>query len=117
TRFSAELKTELVEIEQNLEKCAPVLSNPKSFIQKGLEKAVTISQSWSKSDVQGRKQLQALVFPEGVYYERENEGYRTQRVNGFFALSSQISCFLDQKEKGKSDQEDHFSLSVVRRGT
>lgn len=52
-----------------------------------------------------------MVFLEDVYYEREKEVYRTSRVNGFFALSSQISYFLDQKEKGKSDPEDHFSLS------
>jgi len=25
-----------------------------------------------------------MMFPEGVYYDRENEGYRTQRVTGFF---------------------------------
>jgi site-specific DNA recombinase len=66
--------------------------------------------------VQSRKQLQAMMFPDGVYYDRENEGYRTTRVNGFFALSSQIQGFLAQKEKGKSDQNNHFSLSVVRRG-
>ncbi len=115
-KFSSELKTELLEIEQNLEKYAPALSNPKDFIKMGLEKAVTISQSWSKANVQGRKQLQAMMFPEGVFFDREMESYRTQRVNGFFALSSQIQGFLEQKEKGKSDQNNHFSLSVVRRG-
>ncbi len=115
-KYSSELKTELLEIEQNLEKCAPALSNPKEFIKMGLEKAVTISQSWSKANVQGRKQLQAMMFPEGVYFDREMEGYRTTRVNGFFALSSQIQGFLVEKEKGKSDQNNHFSLSVVRRG-
>jgi hypothetical protein len=60
--------------------------------------------------------LQAMMFPEGVYFDREMEGYRTQRVNGFFALSNQIQQFLVEKEKGKSDQNIHFSLSVVRRG-
>jgi site-specific DNA recombinase len=66
--------------------------------------------------VQGRKQLQAMMFPEGVFYDREMEGYRTQRVKEFFALSSQIQGFLAEKEKGKSDLNNHFSLSVVRRG-
>ncbi|WP_242929033.1 recombinase family protein [Pontibacter vulgaris] len=116
TKYSIELKTELLEIEQNLEKCVPALSNPKEFIKMGLEKAVTISQSWSKSNVQPRKQLQAMLFPEGVYYDREMEGYRTTRVNGFFALSSLVQQFLVKNEKGKSDVNHHFSLSVVRRG-
>ncbi|MBB6611544.1 hypothetical protein H7F15_10895 [Pontibacter sp. Tf4] len=57
-----------------------------------------------------------MMFPEGVYYDREMEGYRTTRVNGFFALSSLVQQFLVEKEKGKSDQNNHFSLSVVRRG-
>jgi site-specific DNA recombinase len=115
-KYSSELKAELLEIEQNLEKCAPALSNPKEFIKMGLERSVTISESWSKANVQSRKQLQAMMFPDGVYYDREMEGYRTTRVNGFFALSSQIQGFLVEKEKGKSDQNNHFSLPVVRRG-
>ena len=57
----------------------------------GLEKAVAILQSWSKVNVQSRKQLQAMMFPEGVFYDREMDGYRTQQVNGFSALSSQSS--------------------------
>jgi site-specific DNA recombinase len=112
-KFGSELKAELLEIEQNLEKCAPALSNPKEFIKMGLEKAVTISESWSKANVQARKQLQAMMFPEGMFFDREMEGYRTQSVNGFFALSSQIQGFL--AEKGKSDHKNHFSLSVDRR--
>ncbi|GAB3197102.1 recombinase family protein [Pontibacter aydingkolensis] len=115
-KFSSEIKAELVEIERNLEKCAPALSNPKSFIENGLNTAVTISSSWSKKNVQGRKQLQAMMFPDGVYYDREMEGYRTTRVNGFYALSKEIERFLEAKEKGKSDQNDHFSLPVARRG-
>ncbi|MFD2515833.1 recombinase family protein [Pontibacter locisalis] len=116
TKFSSELKAELLEIEQNLEKCAPALSNPKSFIENGLNTAVTISSSWSNKNVQGRKQLQAMMFPDGVYYDREMEGYRTTRVNGFFSLSKEIERFLEAKEKGKSDANDHFSLPVARRG-
>jgi site-specific DNA recombinase len=57
-----------------------------------------------------------MVFPEGVFYDREMEGYRSTRVNDFFDLSSKIQAFVEQKEKGKSDQNDCFSLSVVRRG-
>ncbi|NEM99036.1 hypothetical protein [Pontibacter burrus] len=55
TKYRSELKTELLEIERNLEKCAPALSNPKEFIKIGLEKSVTILQSWSKANVQARK--------------------------------------------------------------
>ncbi len=57
-----------------------------------------------------------MMFPECVFNDCQIEVYRTTRVNGFFDLSSQIQQFLEQKEKGKSDQNNHFSLSVVRQG-
>jgi hypothetical protein len=63
-----------------------------------------------------KRRLQALVFPEGVAYDRVKEGYRTTRVNSLFGLAAEISQESKEKEKGKSDQNNHFSLSVVRRG-
>ena len=116
SKYSGELKAEMREIEVNIEKLSGPLSNHRTLLENGLKMTLSLSSTWGKADAQKRRRLQALVFPEGVQYDREKEGYRTGRVNGFFALSSQIQRFLEQKEKGKSDHDSHFSLPVARRG-
>jgi site-specific DNA recombinase len=60
--------------------------------------------------------MQAMMFPEGMYYDCEMKGYRTTRVNGFFVFSSQLQELLAVKEKGRNNHNDCFSLLVVRRG-
>ncbi|MCC9168631.1 hypothetical protein [Pontibacter harenae] len=116
SKFSGELKTEMRETEVNLEKLSGPLSNHQTLLENGLKMMLSLSSTWVKVDAKKRRRLQALVFPEGVAYDREKEAYRTTRVNTFFGLASEISQKTEQKEKGKSDPENHFSLSVVRRG-
>ncbi|PRY11907.1 DNA invertase Pin-like site-specific DNA recombinase [Pontibacter ummariensis] len=116
SKFSAELKAEMREIEVNLEKLSGPLSNHKMLLENGLKMMLNLSSSWGKADASKRRRLQALVFPEGVQYDREKEAYRTQRVNSFFGLASEISQKMGQKERGKSSGETDFSLLVARRG-
>ncbi|GAB3534938.1 recombinase family protein [Pontibacter brevis] len=116
TRFSTELKGEMREIEVSLEKLTGPLSNHKILVGKGLRLMLNLSASWAKADILQRKRLQATVFPDGVAYDREKEAYRTTRVNSFFAVSRELAHILAEKERGKSDTENHFSLLVARRG-
>ena len=116
SKFSAELKTEVREIEVNLEKLSGPLSNHRMLLENGLKMMLNISSSWAKADASKRRRLQALVFPDGVQYDREKEAYRTTRVNSFFGLAAEISQKMGQKERGKSSLETDFSLLVARRG-
>ncbi|GHA61648.1 serine type site-specific recombinase [Pontibacter akesuensis] len=116
SKFSGELKGEMGEIEVNMEKLSGPLSNHKTLLGKGLKMMLSLSSTWAKAEVSQRKRLQALVFPDGVEYEREKQAYRTTRVNSFFGLAAEISQEMGQKERGKSDPENHFSLLVARRG-
>ncbi|GAB3816540.1 hypothetical protein GCM10028895_11840 [Pontibacter rugosus] len=116
TKFSAELKAEMLEIEVNLEKLSVPLSNHRTLLENGLKMMLSLSSTWAKADAQRRRRLQALVFPDGVDYKRENGAYRTTRVNSFFGLASEISQKMGHKERGKSSCETDFSLLVARRG-
>ncbi|RDV11845.1 hypothetical protein DXT99_23980 [Pontibacter diazotrophicus] len=116
SKFSAELKAQVREIEANLEKVAVPLSNQKSMLEKGLKMMLNLSSSREKADAGKRRRLQALVFPEGVAYDREKGAYRTTRANSFFGLAAGISQKMEEKEKGKSGSETDFSPLVARRG-
>ncbi|QCR22768.1 hypothetical protein [Pontibacter sp. SGAir0037] len=115
-KFGAELKAEMREIEVNLEKLSGPLSNHKMLLGNGLKMMLSLSSKWAKGDSSQRRRLQALVFPEGVQYDREKEAYRTTRVNTFFGLAAEITQKMRQKERGKSSCETNFSPLVVRRG-
>src|SRR5690606_8616448 len=115
-KFSAELKACMEEIEKNMDKLSGPLSNHQKLLDKGLEMMLSLSSSWKCADISQRRRLQATVFPEGVQFDREREGYRTSRVNAFFGLAAQISQKTEEKEKGKRSLETCFSPLVVRRG-
>lgn len=116
TKFSSELKNTVGEIDKNIDRISGPLSNHQKLLDKGLEMMLSLSSSWCNADNPQRRALQALVFPEGVQFEREKEGYRTGRVNSLFGLAAQISQNLGQKEKGEKLDISCFSPLVVRRG-
>ncbi len=39
---------------------------------------------WESLSIDSKKALQNLLFPEGIYYNHENNQVRTSRVNSFF---------------------------------
>ena len=61
---------------------------------------------WQKADVIGKQNIQSLVFPEGIRYNRESDTVRTDRVNSYFSVISSLSAFLEGvKEKGKRSED------------
>jgi site-specific DNA recombinase len=115
-KFSVKLKAERKEIEAELEKSEIPLSNRKNFIELGLKLGVNLCESWEKGDFQEKRRVQTMVFPEGLIFDREKQGYRTARVNTFFSLTALFSARLTEIKKGKISDKTNFSLSVVHRG-
>jgi site-specific DNA recombinase len=115
-KFSVKLKGERKEIEAELEKAEKPLSNRKNFIELGLKMGVNLCGSWEKGDYRDRRRVQSVLFPEGVIFDKENQGYRTPRVNIFFSLTALFSSRLKEMKKGKTGAKHDFSLSVVHRG-
>ncbi|KAA9338801.1 recombinase family protein [Adhaeribacter soli] len=115
-KYSVKLKGERKEIEVELEKTEKPLSNRKNFIELGLKMGVNLCESWEKGDYRERRRVQSVVFPEGVTFDKEKQGYRTSRVNVFFSLTALFSERLKEMKKGKTSDKPDFSLSVVHRG-
>lgn len=45
--------------------------------------------------VKTKENLQKLIFPEGITYDVENEAFRTQKVNGLFALNTILNSLSE----------------------
>ena len=72
---------------------AEMSSNLEKAVEKGLNIAENISQLWVSSDYYEKQQLQYLVFPEGMLYDKKNDTVRTNRINTLFreiAIQSKV---------------------------
>ncbi len=91
-----------------------------SNLQNELDKVVDITTNSLEMRELGsyevKQRIQKLVFPEGIYYNRENDHYRTVRVNSIFALSHSVSMACEGNKKGIKYLDVILSPSVASTG-
>ena len=74
-----------------LEKWQLNLSNQKEMIPVVIATASKIGTLWKKADLETKKKIQNLVFPEGVFWDKKKRDYRTKKRNAVFELLDRIS--------------------------
>jgi len=55
------------------------LSNLEKAIEKALNYSFKLSDMWVSGDLEQKRKLQRMVFPEGIEYDHKNDIYRTFR--------------------------------------
>jgi site-specific DNA recombinase len=61
-------------------------------------------------------QLQNLLFPEGVLYDRGNDNYRTTKINLILELTQSFSNPSYENKKGQTKNKFDLPAWVARRG-
>ncbi|MBS1976573.1 MAG: hypothetical protein JST46_04340 [Bacteroidetes bacterium] len=74
-RIAARMKAERAELEAILGESQIQLSNPEKTISQALEIASNLVNLWDSGTVELKTDLQKLVFPKGVQYDRKNNDY------------------------------------------
>ena len=82
--FKAGYENEKKEIEAELAKGSNGVSNPEECIDFALHYAPKLASLWSSAGYAERQKLQFLVFPKGIFYNKEKDECRTEEVNGVF---------------------------------
>jgi hypothetical protein len=59
--------------------------------------------------------LQQLLFPEGLLYERQNDHYRTTKVNEILELISSFSRGIIENKNEQIEKKFNLSASVALR--
>jgi hypothetical protein len=54
----------------------------------------------------------SLVFPEGIYFDRKIDAFRTPKLNSIISQISTIASELKETKKGQNDFFNHLSLSA-----
>ena len=77
-------------------------SNLESIIDRGLKIAANASKLWHDKDYDDKQDLQKLIYPEGIIYNKKKDVVRTPRINSLFASIPHPSRDMDENKKGLS---------------
>lgn len=111
-KFTGELET----LKENLRANDIEGSNLERAVEKCLEIAQNLSQSWISASYEVKQQLQRLVFPEGVLYNKKIHSVRTPRVNSLFAEIEPLAKVLAENKNGDSEMNRQKLSQVPRTG-
>ena len=64
---------------------------------------------WTSSPVGIKEKLQKLVFPGGIYYNKQNGVFRTENVNSIFLAIAALSGNTGENEKGTNHSSNDLS--------
>lgn len=82
----ASLNNKIAEIGLALTKAKEKVSNPVDFVSYCITLLANMADLWNESSLEVKEQLGKLIFPQGVYYEKETEVFRTPEMNGIFGF-------------------------------
>ena len=100
----AHLNTELAEIERGLEIASRNLSNMEKFVDRAMLMCCKLGDLWIDGDFESRQELQKLVFPRGIFLNKENGNYRTENENEVFKIIRLFSNnYRNENEKATND--------------
>jgi site-specific DNA recombinase len=115
-KFSAKFGQEKVEVEEQMRGCPVSASNLEYYINRSVEITSDLPSLWASSDFEGKQMLQYLIFPEGIYYNKQKDQTRTTKINSVFLLSGRKIKGSGEKNKGLQSEISLKSLSVVSTG-
>ena len=71
---------------------------------------------WVSGDLDQKRQIQQLVFPSGIGYDKQNDRVQTKRVNSIFSAIPLLTKDLDKIKSGEPINFDQFSARVTSPG-
>ena len=115
-KVGGKLKEEKKKIEAQLEGPKNKLSNPSEFIVKALKICSNLSNLLVSADYDGKRNLQEILFPGGIMYDKKIDDYRTINVNVIIELTRLFSNNSEHEKSGQSKNFLDLSASVPKAG-
>ena len=111
-KFKQKLELEKREFESKKLNFKFNSSNLKKAVDKALDYALNLPSLWESGNVETKRALQYMVFPEGIYYDFKNHRVRTFRVNSIFSAIASISGEMSGNKKENYHSNNDNSLEV-----
>ena len=100
-KFLSRFAKEQEEILNEIRNCSVSISNHEKALENAIKLCQNLSSTWLKSGAYAKEKLQRLIFPDGIYYNKQKNAFRTDKIN---AVINQIACLSGdlRSKKGKS---------------
>ena len=108
-KYVAKYNEEITAIEAEQSKASVKISNLDECVDLAIDFAVSMPKKWLSADYSIKQRLQQLLFPEGMYYNRGTDKYRTPRVNAVFLYLA----YLKQVMKNKKGDIAGFTIPLL----
>lgn len=114
-RVSGKLKEEVRYIEKSLDSTSK-LSNPGKVFDFIVSLSSKLPTTWTLGDYYQKQNVQKMLFPENLRYNKENDEYLTSRWISPIAVTSYLSTALKEKKNGIPDDLSEISRLVASTG-
>ena len=103
-----DLQEKLDNIERGLAECRRELSNLDKEVDKILSMCCRLDSLWKNSSLETAQKLQNLLFPNGVFWDKENDDYRTFDENEALSVIARISAGCKREKEENSLENSSF---------
>ena len=85
------------------------------FVDRAMLMCCQLGDLWVDGDFESRQELQKLVFPSGIFLDKENCNYRTENENEVFKIMRLFSSNYKKEKQKATDDFSHLSPFVGMR--
>tara|TARA_B100000508_G_scaffold141096_1_gene146815 strand:+ start:32786 stop:34381 length:1596 start_codon:yes stop_codon:yes gene_type:complete len=115
-KYKNNYKSKINELSLEMDQVNKSLSNSQKAMKNAVSLVSKLSKIWENGDFQTKVQLQRLLFPDGISYDREKDDYRTTRVNLLFRCIPIIMQDREGQKNGEATKNRDIPTLVVPPG-
>ncbi len=112
-KFYFKFKAEKSEIEKRLAATTAKASNLDKCIDKATTMSSKLATVWHSSGFSDKQNLQNLLFPDGMSYNRKNDQCRTERVNEVFGYVVDQTRDLEEGRRSNTPSFSNYTDWVI----
>ena len=110
------LNDQLQKVSKEMNRGKVKISNLENLLKTVMEKLQNLCIIWGSGDLEEKRALQKIMFPEGIFYDAKNNQYLTREMNQFIELVSCLSNDCEGNKKAESSKISENSAPVERTG-
>ena len=99
-RLMTKLVGDREQISKELSKLGVMISNLSDKLKQAATFCLNLPSLWVQGGISLREKLQKLIFPEGLFYDKKLQAFRTTKINSVIAEIARVSSSLGVVEKG-----------------
>ena len=115
-RLMTKLVNDREQISKELSKLGVMISNLSDKLKQAATFCLNLPSLWVQGGISLREKLQKLIFPEGLFYDKKLQAFRTTKINSVIAEIARVSSSLGVVEKGLPPFLWGQSLFAERKG-